>query len=86
MYNAENYQQALNLFQSLDDDRSRLFTGKSFLALTDFSSAMNHLQIASESEQQNIRNEALYSLAMAQFELENYDEAQPVLSTLTMAW
>lgn len=73
MYQAEDYQQAAELFLNSDDDRSQLFAGKSFLALSDYSAAINHLQIASESPQQNIRQEALYSLAMAHFGLENYD-------------
>lgn len=73
MYRAEDYQQAAELFLNSDDDRSQLFAGKSFLALTDYSTAINHLRVASQSTQENIRQEALYSLAMAHFGLENYD-------------
>lgn len=73
MYRAEEYQQAAELFMNSDDDRSLLFAGKSFLALTDYSAAINYLQKASKSSQQNIRQEALYSLAMAHFSLKNYD-------------
>lgn len=73
VYRDENYQQAAELFLNSDDDRSQLFAGKSFLALTDYSTAINHLQVASQSSEQNIRQEALYSLAMAHFMLENYD-------------
>lgn len=73
LYRSENYQEAADLFVTSDDDRSQLFAGKSFLALTDYSSAINYLQIASQSSQQNIQQEALYTLAMAHFGLENYD-------------
>ncbi|NBC64945.1 MAG: ABC transporter substrate-binding protein [Bacteroidetes bacterium] len=73
MYQDENYQQAAELFLNSDDDRSQLFAGKSFLALTDYSSAINHLRNASKSTQENIRQEALYSLAIAHFTLKNYD-------------
>lgn len=73
MYRAEDYEQAAELFLNSDDDRSQLFAGKSLLALTDYSAAINYLQIASQSSQDNIRQEALYSLAMAHFSLENYD-------------
>ncbi len=73
LYRSENYQEAAELFLNSDDDRSQLFAGKSFLALTDYSNAINHLQIASQSSQQNIQQEALYTLAMAHFGLENYD-------------
>lgn len=73
LYQAEDYQQAAELFLSSEDDRSQLFAGKSFLAMSNYSAAMNHLQIASESTQENIQQEALYSLAMAHFGLENYD-------------
>lgn len=73
MYQAEDYQKAAELFLSSDDDRSQLFAGKSFLALADYSTAINHLQIASRSTQENIRQEALYSLSIAHFSLENYD-------------
>ncbi|WP_237855434.1 ABC transporter substrate-binding protein [Rhodohalobacter sulfatireducens] len=73
MYQDENYQQAAELFLNSDDDRSQLFAGKSFLALTDYSTAINHLRNASQSTQENIRQEALYSLAIAHFILKNYD-------------
>ncbi|MDR9408503.1 MAG: ABC transporter substrate-binding protein [Balneolaceae bacterium] len=73
MYQDENYQQAAELFLNSDDDRSQLFAGKSFLALTDYSTAINHLRNASQSTQENIRQEALYSLSIAHFTLKNYD-------------
>lgn len=73
LYRNENYQEAAELFSNSDDDRSQLFAGKSFLALTDYSNAIQHLQLASESSQQNIQQEAFYTLAMAHFGLENYD-------------
>lgn len=73
LYQSENYEEAAELFLNSNDDRAQLFAGKSFLALTDYSSAINHLQIASESTRQNIQQEALYTLAMAHFGLENYD-------------
>lgn len=73
LYQSENYQEAAELFLNSNDDRARLFAGKSYLALTDYSNAINYLQIASESSQQNIRQEALYTLALAHFGLENYD-------------
>lgn len=73
LYQSENYQEAAELFISSDDDRSQLFAGKSFLALTDYSNAINYLQIASQSSQQSVQQEALYTLAMAHFGLGNYD-------------
>lgn len=73
LYNDEQYQEAAELFLNSEDDRSQLFAGKSFLALTDYSQALQHLQIASQSTRENISQEALYSLAMTHFGLQNYD-------------
>lgn len=73
LYKAEQYSEAADLFQDSEDDRSQLFAGKSFLSLTDYSAAIRHLQNALESNRENIRQEAMYSLAMAQFGLQNYD-------------
>ncbi len=72
-YRAEEYQEAAELFLNSDDERSQLFAGKSFLALADYSKAIRHLQSALESNRENVRQEAKYSLAMAHFGLQNYD-------------
>ena len=73
LYRGEEYQEAAELFLNSDDERSQLFAGKSYLSLSDYSTAIHHLQTASESSRNDIRNEALYSLSMAHFGLENYD-------------
>lgn len=83
LYQAEQYEEAADLFLQSDSDRARLFAGKSFLALTDYSTAIRHLKNASESDQEDIRQEALYTLAMTHFGLENYDISLQLLYDLT---
>ncbi|MDX1640695.1 MAG: ABC transporter substrate-binding protein [Balneolaceae bacterium] len=72
-YRAEEYAEAAELFVESEDDRAQLFAGKSFLNLADYSKAIRYLKTASESMRENIRQEALYSLALAHFGLQNYD-------------
>lgn len=73
LYRAENYREAADLFLDSNDDRALLFAGKSFLNIADYASAIHHLEIASGSMQQNLSQEANYSLALAHFGLQNYD-------------
>lgn len=72
-YREEQYEEAAELFLQSEDERSQLFAGKSFLALSDYSAAIPHLQSASQSNRQNVSQEAVYSLALAHFGLKNYD-------------
>lgn len=82
LYESEQYEEAADLFLESDTDRSQLFAGKSFLALTDYSAAIRYLRSAAESERQNISQEALYTLAMANFGLKNYDVSLQLLYDL----
>lgn len=72
LYNDEQFEQALEIFTQLDDDRSLLFTGKTLLALSKYNSANEYLYRAAESRNEAIQEEALYSLALSHFELKNY--------------
>ncbi|MCC5940432.1 MAG: amino acid ABC transporter substrate-binding protein [Balneolaceae bacterium] len=71
-YNDEQFSEAIEIFSQFNDDRSLLFTGKSHLALSEYSTANNYLNRAAQSRDEAIREEALYSLALSNFELKNY--------------
>ena len=75
LYNEEQFEEAAEIFSSLDDDRAILFAGKSFIALADYSKANIYLNTAAESIDDSIREEALYSLALSHFGLKNYAPA-----------
>ena len=72
LYHDEQFDEAAELFSRFSDDRSHLFAGKSMLALSEYTEANNFLNLAAESRNEAIREEALYSLALSHFELRNY--------------
>lgn len=82
LYNDEQFEEAANLFIDLEDDRSVLFAGKSFLSLGQNTAALGYLNQALTSELESIQHEALYSLSIAHFRLKNYSNSLDYLRTL----
>lgn len=82
LYNSEQYVEAAELFSNLNDDRSMLFAGKSYLALSELTLAIRYLYSALESNTESIHHEALYSLALTHFELNNYAQSLEYLHRL----
>lgn len=74
-YNNEQFAEAAELFSELNDEQSFLFAGKSYLALSEFSQALPYLLSAVQSQQESVRHEAEYSLALTHFGLKNYDKS-----------
>jgi ABC-type branched-subunit amino acid transport system substrate-binding protein len=75
LYRAEQFSEALAIFEQLDDDQAFLFAGKSHLALSSYHDAIRYFRKAENSDRSAIRHEALYSNAIAQFRLKNYDRS-----------
>ena len=82
LYNSEQYVEAAELFSELNDDRSMLFAGKSYLAISELTLASRYLYTALESRTESIHHEALYSLALTHFELKNYAQSLEYLHRL----
>jgi ABC-type branched-subunit amino acid transport system substrate-binding protein len=82
LYEQDEYSEAVVIFTSLNDDRSLLFAGKSYYALNNFSLAIDYLRRAEQSSREAIRDEATYTLALAQFGLRNYDQSLELLHSL----
>lgn len=75
LYESEQYAEALAVFQQIDDERSVLFAGKSHLAIGNNHDAIAAFKALDEAENQSIRNEAVFSLALAQFRLKSFDRS-----------
>tara|TARA_R100001143_G_scaffold63603_2_gene73705 strand:+ start:42343 stop:44058 length:1716 start_codon:yes stop_codon:yes gene_type:complete len=82
LYNSDQYAEAAELFSELNDDRSMLFAGKSYLAISELTLASRYLYEALESNTESIHLEALYSLALTHFELKNYAQSLEYLHQL----
>lgn len=82
LYNSEQYLEAAELFSDLNDHRSMLFAGKSYLAISELTLASRYLYTALESNIESIHHEALYSLALTHFELKNYAQSLEYLHRL----
>lgn len=85
LYRSEQYLEAAELFSQIDDNRAALYAGKSYLALTDYSSALFHLDDAMDSSVQTIRQEAMYTLALVHFGLHNFDRSLTLLHSLKLS-
>lgn len=74
LYEDENYEEAASIFEASDDERSLLFAGKSHLAYGNYTRSISFLNRALEdsTEENSIRNEALFSLAISHLNVENY--------------
>ena len=82
LYEQEEYSEAVQIFTSINDERAELFAGKSYYALYNFPMAIDYLRRAEQSNREAIRDEAIYTLALAHFGLRNYDRTVPLLYSL----
>lgn len=81
-YNNEEYEQAVEIFINLNDDRADLFAGKSYFALFNYSEANRHLRNAANHRRESIRHEAVYTLSLSHFGLKNYGQTLVLLYDL----
>lgn len=85
LYNNEQYEQAAQIFKSLSDDRSLLFTGKSYFAMSDYITANSFLIRLRNSDETALRQEAKYTEALSNFRLKNYTKSLDLLHELIEA-
>lgn len=82
LYEDEQFEQALAIFEEIGDAESSLFAGKIHLADFSYFTAINFFKKAQESENITIQQEAQYSEAIAQFRLKKYDLSLATLRNL----
>jgi len=82
LYNSEKYLEAADQFETIPMEKATLFAGKSYYAATNYIQAYPFLNKASLSENQEIKNDALYTLALTHFQQRNYAEAIDLLYPL----
>ncbi len=82
LYNNNQFEEAAELFELLGDQRSQLFAGKSYLALSLYPLANQSLNKALDGNNESIRQEAIYSLALSHFEMKNFDRSLTLLYEL----
>lgn len=82
LYEQEQFGEAVLLFENIGDDESNLYAGKSHLALGNYTRANSFFELAGESSNVSIRDEAKYSLAISYFQQENFDRSLSYLYDL----
>lgn len=82
LYEQEEFEEASEIFSALDDDRARLFAGKSHLALGNYLLANSFLQLARESDREAIASEAQYTSALAYFRQKDFARSLELLYDL----
>ena len=82
LYNSNQYGEAAQIFSQLDDDRARLFAGKSYLAISEYTTSNKFLYDVLQNAEESLQHEAMYTLALSHFELKNYDRTLRYLYSL----
>lgn len=81
LYQEQKYEQALEIFKSLKTKEATLFVGKSYFGLGQYLKAKTYLSSINASSNKEIYQDAVYTSALADFQLKNFDSA---LSSLYM--
>lgn len=83
LYEQQEYEEALEIFESLDDGQSMLFAGKSHFDLQNYLKANEYLRDSSENAQEvAYRQEAQYTLGLSHFRMKNYTMSIDILYDL----
>lgn len=75
LYQQGRYAEALNIFNNIDSDKGRLFSGKSYFGMGKYLTAKVYLDQVSEEESEDLYLEAQYTLALSDFQLGLFGEA-----------
>ena len=82
-YEQQQYEEALEIFKSLEDGQSLLFAGKSHFDLQNYLKANEYLRQAMElSEQLAYRQEAKFTLGLSYFRMKDYTKSTDILHEL----
>ena len=83
LYEQQQYEEALQIFTSLNDDRSLLFAGKSHFDLQNYLKANSFLrQVIRQSQEIAYRQEAEFTLGLSYFSMKDYSKSIDVLHRL----
>lgn len=83
LYEQQEYEEALEIFRTLDDGQSMLFAGKSHFDMQNYLKANEYLKEASENVQEvAYRQEAQYTLGLSHFRMKNYTKSIDILYEL----
>src|SRR6056297_4207878 len=83
LYEQQQYEEALQIFTSLNDDRSLLFAGKSHFDMQNYLKANSYLtQAVRQSTEVAYRQEAELTLALSYFSMKDYAKSLDVLHDL----
>lgn len=80
LFEEQNYREAAEIFTELEDDRSLLFAGKSYFGLQEYLTANEYLYaVARQTEDDLLRQEANYTIALSYFRMKNHVESLDML-------
>jgi len=80
LYEDQEFEEALKIFEEIDDDRARLFAGKSHFGLQNYLRANDYLRrVVDESDEATFRQEALYTIALSHFRMKNFTHSLDIL-------
>ena len=82
LYKQNEYQKAAQLFSKINTDEALLFTGKSYYGSGNFLLAKSYLTKSLASQNIQIHNDAVYTLALCDFQLHNFAESLDRLYTI----
>ena len=74
-YQNAEYDSAAYYFSGIDTPEARLFSGKSYFALSEYPKAKNKLRQLTRDDDPRLRDEARYTLAMAEFQTRQYGKS-----------
>jgi ABC-type branched-subunit amino acid transport system substrate-binding protein len=80
-YEEGSYQKALDIFENINTSEAFLFAGKSHYALTNYLKAKYYLNSVDEADKV-FHDEALYTLALVEFQLKNFAASLDALHKL----
>lgn len=75
LYKQGNYSEAVSIFDNLDTDKARLFSGKSYFGLGKYLTAKTYLSQVTEESSQDLFLEAEYTMALTDFQLGLFGDA-----------
>lgn len=75
LYQQGNYSEAATVFNSVDSDKARLFSGKSYFGMGEYITAKTYFKQLTEQTSADLYLEAQYNLALTDFQLGHYGQA-----------
>jgi len=86
LYEQQQYEEALKIFNSINDERSLLFAGKSHFNLQNYLKANDYLERAIKaSDEISYRQEAEFTLGLSNFRMKNYPKSIDLLHGLVIS-